>query len=419
MSSKLATKMGKFDLKMQKKPTHAGIMKRPASVHSKHSPRASRPLTEKYEQLSQKWSLHFTPGTVRAGLAAIMQANKKKPFLMAGTDPRMECNVIHLTWRVPVTGKYIYMFWRKVLPKTLGPTGHCSPLNFEPSHQFSCVPKDTPHTVAAPAAAIGAAKKGELHVEAYPPLPLEFATASFQSMTWADVGAMKEALDEHGFLILPGYIPEHITKQAFQEATKYFLGVMRSLMFGFSIDKGMAGFDDLASLPSQVWEKQPKKATPITFGEGPFGMQVGPNLEVKNTTHDGQAHCLGVGLGWVLVKFAGKSTKMLVAGQSVADYINEGGQLSEDTELIFQPPTHFSPLAVSQKWGVFSSKGYQPKLGLGKSTNPIYFANCPAVLNAQIWLRNVLSSLHGCLPTELCWQPDGVSFKAGLFFHIS
>jgi len=378
-------------------------------------------LTHKYSQRSQRWSLHFGPGTVKAALAALVTFNKKKPFLDPGSSPRVDGHIIHLVWRQAVTGKSLYGFFRKGLPKTLGPQGHCSALNFEPTFQYNdnrLSPTSTGH--AATDAAIGAAK-GEAGPSggAYSPLPEEFAAASFggKSMAWNDVSAMEKALEEHGFIILPGFVPEHITKQALEEATTYFLGVMKSFQHGFGIDKGMAGFDDLASLPGAVWEKQPKKEVTITFAEGLFGMKVGPKLEVLELTPGGQASNLGVQLGWVVVKVGGENqyrSKLMTLINDGATQGKKGGSPALCGKAItFQPPTCFSPLAVSQKWGVATSRGYQKELGLGKSTDPIHFSNCPAVVNTQLWVRNLLASLHGCLPTDLCWKPDGVSFKAG------
>jgi hypothetical protein len=83
--------------------------------------------------------------------------------------------------------------------------------------------------------------------------------------------------------------------------------------------------------------------------------------------------------------------------------------------MVFQKDVCWTPFALKQKWGVSTSRGYQPKLGLGKCTHP-YYVDSPASRDAQLYMRNFLANLHKCLPHELCWQPDGNSFKAGWSF---
>ena len=243
----------------------------------------------------------------------------------------------------------------------------------------------------------------------YPPLPDRFAGATFDGSRSWDVAAMQKALEDFGFLYLPEFIPESITNLAFDQATQYFLGVLRSFEHGLSINKGMEGFDELAGLPSCAWERKPRREVAKTFEAGPLGMTVEPSTsEVKELVPGGQAVSLGVQAGWVV-------KKVIVGSQPLAAFskLLSEGELTKDTQITFRTPTHYSPLAVSQKWGVCTSRGYQPKLGLGKCTDSEHFAECPAVMNCQLWMRNLLATLHNCLPTQLCWQPDGVSFKAG------
>jgi len=402
------------------------IIKKPAIGGADKIKSTPVTLMDKYSQRAQKWTLHFrSHQIVRSALADIVKLNKSTPFLMPGTCPTVigEATAIQLVWKTHVNGRSLYNFFWKHSP-TVGPMGRSRPTNFQPTFQFVSASNSPMSTgLDASAAAIGAAKEEAGSSDGgYPPLPEEFAAASFdgQSMKWDDYETMKRALAEHGFIILPGYIPGYITKQALEEATTYFLGVLKSFQFGFSIDKGMAGFDDLAKLPNEVWERQPKKQKVMTFVALWHGMKVGPSLqsktqlEVVEVIQGGQASRLGVKLGWVVVKVNGKksTTGTTFGGKPLADFINGGG-VFKGTEICFQPPTHFSPLAVSQKWGVFTSNGYQKGLGLGKSTDSIWFADSPAVMNAQLWMRSLMASLHECLPTDLCWQPDGVSFKAG------
>jgi len=374
-------------------------------------------LTEKYKMRSQTWDLIFPKATLSIALAAIAKLNKEHPFLQAGTDPVVDGHVIRLTWQQAVTGKSVYGWFRKKSHSLLGPQGKARITNFSPSQLNSQKSPSAVIGAGASSAAIGAVRP-----EPFPHLPEQFAQASFDGKQQWDVGSMKKALGHYGFLRLPGFIPEPITKLAFEEASNYFLGVMRSFQYGFSIDKGMAGFDELAGLPSTVWEKKPKDPVTLIFEAGPLGMTVGPStFTVLQVRPDGQAFLNSVQAGWVVVRAtAAGRPGYWRRGQALADLINTG-EVPKDTSITFQPPTYYTPLALDQKWGVFSSKGYQPKLGLGKSTEPHNFAKCPGIMNAQLWMRNILASLHDCLPTQLCWQPDGVSFKAGhpcSFFKI-
>ena len=391
-------------------PSPRGMAKKPAiGGEGKAS------LTDKYFQRSQNWNLHFTPGTIKVALPAILKLNKNKQFLLAGSNPVVDGLVIRLIWRTAVTGKTVYGFFRLHAPTSLGPEGSARPINFVPG------------LARLTGAAIGADASQHLWQnlpfstlawEPYPPLPSEYAMASFDNRSLAlsrHVEAMKEAIGEFGFIILPACIPEHISSLAFDEATNYFMGVMASFEYGLGEvlqTMGMKGFDELAKLPSAVWERKAQSPVTLTFEAGPLGMTVDPGtMEVKHVPCAGQAFLMGVKTGWVVARIGAKATNKKVRQPLAAGVIE--GHLPRSAEITFQPPSHCSPLAKSQKWGVHTSKGYQPKLGLGKSTDPINFSTSHGVMNAQLWMRNLLASLHGCLPTELCWQPDGVSFKAG------
>lgn len=112
----------------------------------------------------------------------------------------------------------------------------------------------------------------------------------------------------------------------------------------------------------------------------------------------------------------GKPVKCQPLAAYLRDSIAKRGlknKTSANLEITFVDQISFTPLAESQKWGVSTSRGYQNKLGLGKCTDAVNFQDCAAVKAAQLWMRSFFASLHGCLPEELCWQPDGVSFKAG------
>jgi hypothetical protein len=282
-------------------------------------------------------------------------------------------------------------------------------------------------------------------------LPDQFVAASFQSGQSWDVDAVRGAITQYGFACLHGYIPRKITNQAFDEATRYFMGVMSKFRYGYHIDEGMAGFDELAHLPSWVWEKRPRNDKVLQFSiEQPLGMWVDPEtLMVTDVPSLGQACKLGVQKGWVVAQvsshgqvrpLADSHSGDLDSGPTVGggspvpasseprqtsirlqDFIHavNAGGIVHGASIRFRRPSECSPLAVSQKWGVQNTKGYQPRLGLGKSTEVERFEDCPGVLNAQLWMRHLLAGIHDCLPTELCWHPEGVSFKAGPGFPNS
>lgn len=387
-------------------PSLGGMAKKPAMAQKPPAigGKEKAPLTDKYFQRSQHWNLHFKAAKCIGGkgkaLACIQKLNKDHQFLLAGSTPFVDGLVIRLTWRAAVTGKTVYGFFRTHAPTSLGPEGCVKPTNFVPGLGQGNPLLENPCSTGPSFP--------------YPPLPSEFARASFANTMPLHVEAMKEAIEEFGFIILPSFIPDRISTMAFGEATAYFLGVMRSFKYGQGDafdSKGMEGFDDLAKLPSAAWEKRPRDQVTLTFEAGTLGMTLDFCMEVRTVVPDSQASLGGVKPGWKVARVGANITDKKVRKSLTADVI--GGWLSCGAEITFQPPTHYSPLAVSQKWGVFVQKGYQPGLGLGKSTDPINFNNCHGVMNAQLSMRNLLASLHGCLPTQLCWQPDGVSFKAG------
>ena len=392
------------------------------------------PLTAKYTQRSQRWLVTFpTYATARLAHGVVLKLNKKKHFLAAGKSPLLiqegnRCAIL-LTWQTSMTGKSVYGFFLREAPTTLGPKGNLKPSEFAPALvcdyllASAASPLGCPLPPAASSisdewkqAAIGAdPPEAGSHGSLYQPLPAQFAKASFNVSQTGDVVAMQQAMEDYGFIRLSNFIPQHITKQALDEATKYFLGIMKSFTNTYQIDVGMAGFNELAALPSRVWEKKPVKQKTVVFKAGkPTGLKVvgvGPKfstLLVTEVDQTGPAYSQGVRQGWELSNGVEQQRK----GQPLATFLN-AETVSVTTSIIFQAPSHYSPFAVSQKWGVFTSKGYQPRLGLGKSTDAINFAAKPGIMNAQLWMRNILASLHNCLPTDLCWQPDGVSFKAG------
>jgi hypothetical protein len=388
-------------------------------------------LTEKYVVKSQRWNLHFSKKTLKAGLQAILSLNKSNPFLAAGSDPVVDGTSLRLTWQMPVTGKSVYGHFRKRAGPTLGPNGSCRPLNFSPGHNttlsMSPLPSDVEATTPPPAA-IGAdaaatpkdSESAAASEGSYPPLPGEFTNASFDVTHGWDIRLVRAALEMRGFVVLRRFIPERIITRARGEATEYFLGVLKSFQHGFSIDKDDAGFDDVAKLPAFVWDNKVKSPKVICFGAGQLGIVVDhPSLQVTEVTPGGQAALLGVQPGWVVAK-AREGQPLAAVRQPLAAWIQQGQTKNPgNNEVTFQPPRNYTPFADSQKWSFFKSRGYQPLLGLGKCTDAIHFADAMGVMSAQLWMRNFLADLHECLPTELCWRPDGVSFKAGGVFDGS
>ena len=89
--------------------------------------------------------------------------------------------------------------------------------------------------------------------------------------------------------------------------------------------------------------------------------------------------------------------------------------LIDEDRVVFEflPPKCYTNLAIEQHWGVATKRGYQIGLGMGRATDPENFKDCMGVLSAQRYMRNWISQLHQCLPEELFWEPQGVSFKAG------
>ena len=224
---------------------------------------------------------------------------------------------------------------------------------------------------------------------------------------------VKEALEEQGFLCLRNYIPKHIVERAFAEATDYFLDILKQFSGGHAIDEGLAGFDKVAGLPGKVWEKRPAtEEVEVAFDPGPLGLEFYPSTKiVGKITPKGQGEIQGVQEGWVFV--GAKAGGRLLKGQPLAAFLKTL-TCEQCTTVTFQPRwEHWNAQAVTQYWGLSVARGYQGKLGLGKVTDAVNMQNCPAIMAAQLWMRNYIAMLHQCLPEELCWQPDGASFKAG------
>lgn len=468
-----------FAMRLRKKPAIGGARRRALGkipklarsagdlVPPKPSPATGRndlpggtlTLTGRYAVTSQTWTLEFNKATLKDGLAAILALNKTNPFLLPGSNPLVEGMTVTLTWKAPVTGKSVYGHFLKRSAGKLGPQGTCGFQIFRPQRTAASLATSpttfgntdgTPSGTAAasnsgantsPAtAAIGANPNFEL-----PPGAVglqSWAHASFDAQQCWDIAKVHAVLEEVGFVVLRGFIPEHIISMAHQEARDYYLGVLKSFEHGFAVEEqGLAGFDKLADLPSFLWEHAPKGAKPRMkkFKEGSLGMKVDPDTKVvlPGLTPGGQAALLNVQPGWVVKSARAKAepgrclapakvqaVRQAIHGTSSQPWIAVRQPLAAwvhaeqpgDSEVTFKPPNYYSPLAVSQHWGCFTTKGYQSKLGLGKCSDATNFANCMGVRNAQLWMRDWLACMHSCLPTQLCWQPDGVSIKARVSF---
>jgi hypothetical protein len=389
----------------QKGPARSLAKKRPGPSMAEVSPNShAMNSTGKYTARSQKWQLDFaTEAAARKASDTLSKLNHDRHFLQIGSDVLLMGLSIQLTWKSLVTGKSLYGYLRDNAPKTMGPGGATRPTNFSPARLAQSPSPASP--------AIGGAwpRDGDI---GYPALPDRFSRVSFDYSNWWDMDLVKRALEEDGFVCLRQFIPQHMVDKAFHQATTNFLGVLKSLTHGFTIDEGLAGLDKLDGLPGKVWERKPSEPEVIHFDPGCLSMQVEPKTyEVKNYSPiDGQACQKGVQLGWVVVEvaIAGKP----LTGQPLAAFLQQGS-CPKGAKITFQPPWQcYTPLANTQKWGISTSRGFQTKLGMGKCTDAVQFQDLPAVMGTQLWMRNFLASLHNCLPQDLCWQPDGGSFKA-------
>ena len=278
-------------------------------------------------------------------------------------------------------------------------------------------PTDFPPVGQTFDAATGAENLESQSGSGYPALPQELAGVSFDvSRGCCNMPLVRAALEEHGFICLRGFIPQMLVDKAFEESTKYFLGILRSFWDGNAINEGLAGFDKLAKLPSKVWERKEHEKVTLSFGPGEWGFQADPQTNIVNSIQDdGQAQLHGVKPGWVVLQIL-KDDKS-IGPLRMAACLGEMAAASwtGGCKIRFQAVEYYTNFAKDQKWGVSTTRGYQPKLGLGKCTDACYM-QYPAIRDAQLWMRQFLATLHECSPHELCWQPDGVSFKAGHTF---
>ena len=98
------------------------------------------------------------------------------------------------------------------------------------------------------------------------------------------------------------------------------------------------------------------------------------------------AELAGVRVGWKQKGAPVKEVKSESSGMaSVAS-----GTKSTSFRFTFSRLEHFSPFAEEQNWGVSTSRGYQPALGLGKCCSPEYM-NWPSLQEVQFWMRNYLA----------------------------
>ena len=424
--------------------------------------------TAKYSLRGQNWTLRFkTKQEAGKAMGLVTTFDQRfRHFLMVGADVR-KCQDglgFSITWAREITGNSLHGWFRKNIPQ-MGKGGLCQFCDFwlQPVNG-----ELLPRVLGCGGAA-----------DSYPALPPALATASFDITNWWDMAKVRTALDEHGFVCLRKFIPTHITQLARDEATRYFLEVMRSFQHGYAIDEpGLAGFDKLAALPGKVWEHRPNlPTTRIKFASasGSLGLVYNPLTKLVTKVHPwGQAHKHKVEVGWALVgtnseelndemhslasKLASKIgfNRLQPASKSASEMDTEGtnqpvvnqevewpaikdtNQPAVDTSqplvekvagvspdivgcgkthvvFEFQPPKCYTHFAIEQHWGVATKRGYQSKngLGMGKATDPEYMQHNPGVMATQRWMANWIAQLHQCLPGELLWEPQGVSFKAG------
>ena len=356
--------------------------------------------TQKYFARAQHWQLHFfTAQQAQKAVLALTKFNQNHQCFIPGTGAQRDGDMVRFSWSVPVTGKSLYGSFRRHCLSTLGPGGTAQPTDF-----FPTTPTESPNSRTS---AIGE----PINQHGYPALPEEFANVSLDSQSWWNLGQVFPTMEQHGFICLREFIPKFMVDTAFQQATTYFLGVLKSFDHGLAIDEGLTGIDKVKDLPSKVWEKRLLETVTIQFEPGPLGLEVEPETsQVNFIKPGGQASTKGVREGWVVS--SATSFGCSRASQDLACFLQKAC-CTEHTEITFQPMQYYHPFALKQKWGVFKSRGFQNGLGLGKCTDAINFQGYPAIQETQLWMRNFIASLHQCLPGELCWQPDGVSFKAG------
>jgi hypothetical protein len=382
--------------------------------------------------------------TTSKAVVAIQKVNHAKKFLRAGSEVERRGNHLQIQWNGQITGKSLYSYFRAHFQGTLGPGGNCPPTDFQPVGLRSNQPELSPRSnqsgsqplattqefptnitcctgTEPQTAAIGAGTKTEIAalgagLPGYPPMPAKWAKACFGVENWWKLDQVRYELDEMGFICLLAFLPKVLVDKCFGESTEYFFKVLRSFWGGFAIDKGLAGLDDVAALPPKVWEKYFGDPVTVLFPPGPWGFRFDPaTKQVIAVGVSSYAEHHGVKTGWVVLDFQADGAS--IHPDPILFRLGTSGFIEGFVELgvVFRQDVCYSPFALTQKWGCSTSRGYQPLLGLGKCTNP-EFVNSPASLDAQLYMRNFLANVHNCLPHELCWQPDGNSFKAGRSF---
>ena len=327
----------------------------------------------------------------------------RRPCVQRGSEPTLRDNSVSFVWNSEVAGKSMIEFLRAHEPEFFGPRGKVRIKSFEARAARSAIFNSAVgENAAASQPAPGVHSSGP-DDGTYCPLPTTLASNSLDHSRWFDKAAVFDAFEAQGFLHLRAFVPDFMVARAYRDGLDYVLDILGSFTEGHAINSGDAGINDMQALPSKIWERRCHGKSVITFGPGPAGFEVGSDGHVTKVEHDGQAQSKGVKVGW-LATGTGTDTTCSPASVSAA-IAKEGG-----FKMTFEAWEFYSPYALRQKWGVSTSRGYQPALGLGKCMQAEN-TDILSIRAVQYYLKCYAAFLHQCCPEDLCWRVAGFSVK--------
>ena len=377
---------------VSKKPARGGQSQQvtKTGAKTKQGKKALSPTMQKWFVHSKGWCLTFlTEKFATQATQAFRSANKDDNFLDNAAPVRVVGKRVFITWARPVVGKTVsgWICNNKALRAVIAPEGKAKAIEWRPWDPSECEaglnlvePQEDSATVA------------------YPPLKAPYNTVvALGRSEWfgSEMDQPLAVLNEYGFLCLRGFVPKCLVDPARDTCMHHFLQIIASFTDGHAIDEGPGGLDKVANLPPEVWEsKSHGTATKLFQKDLPLGFHINSEGVVLSTDLEGQASKVGVRMGWRVKAINGK---MYSPGQDV-DFQKSakktkqrkpaaGGQAHHVTEINFKQVKLFSPCAIQQKWSVGLNRGYQPQLGLGKCTNPEFFANVKPLEEAQLYMR--------------------------------
>lgn len=228
-------------------------MKKPsvATKAMKTAMKLLKPQTS-YGLRSATWVLTFSNQDKAARAASSMrQLNDTLHFLAQGSAVRVDNASVHIVWRSVIRGHSLVDYLYANCRGTFGPCGKFSSWSFSgPASASTHAPEAAPATEAAGASTKATEAAGApTHVPGtYIDLPGRYALDASQ---WYVPGKAMALLQQNGFVVLRGFLPEYLCQPARQDIEAHFLTILGSFTGGHAVDC----IDKVHLLDGKVWER--------------------------------------------------------------------------------------------------------------------------------------------------------------------